>query len=87
LSESTSKQFHQNLKKQKGGYAMGKKQKKMKDDRILKEVEETLASFYSSEGFRYVNEKRKVEIKLLEEKKRHILLEKEKEWKLKSKAL
>jgi hypothetical protein len=59
----------------------------MKDDRTLKEVEETLAYFYSNEGFGYINEERKVEIKLMEDKKRHILLEKEKEWRLKSRAL
>jgi hypothetical protein len=42
-------------------------------------VEENIASFYNSEGFIYINEERKVEMKLLEDKKRHILLEIEKE--------
>ena len=52
------------------------KDKKLKDDRILKEVEETLVCFYSSEGFVYINEERKANIQLLYDKKRHILLEK-----------
>jgi hypothetical protein len=50
-------------------------------------VEEALSSYYRSEGFRYIIEDQKEEIKLLEGRKRYILLEREKEWRLKSRAL
>jgi hypothetical protein len=65
---------------------MGKGQKK-KDDRLLKEVEEGLETLYNSEGFGYLTKTHKLEAKQLEEKKRNILLEKEKEWRLKSRAI
>jgi len=47
-------------------------------------VEESLALHYNSEGFGYLIEEKKLEAKLLEDKKRQILQEKEKEWRLKS---
>jgi hypothetical protein len=51
-------------------------------------VEEALEVLYNSDGFGYLNEDhRNLEVKLLEDKKRNILLEKEKEWRLKSRAL
>jgi hypothetical protein len=34
-----------------------------------------------------LNEAKKMEVKLLEEKKKNILLEKEKEWRIKSRAI
>jgi hypothetical protein len=61
--------------------------KKMKDDRVLREVEEALEVLYNSEGFGYLSEEHKIEVKSLEDKRRIILLEKEKEWRLKSRAL
>jgi hypothetical protein len=48
----------------------------MKDDRVLREVEESLEVLYNSEGFWYLSE---IEIKSLEDKRRIIHLEKEKE--------
>jgi hypothetical protein len=47
----------------------------LKDEKSLKEVEETLTFLCSIEQFGYINEERKVEIK---DKKRHILLENKK---------
>jgi hypothetical protein len=70
-SEYTPTQFHQNLKRAKKVAMQWEKDKKLKNDRILKEVEETLSYFYNSEGFRYINEENKAYIKLLEDKKRH----------------
>jgi hypothetical protein len=61
-------------KRKKKWFYNGAKEKKMKVDKTLKEVEETLAFFYSNEEFGYINEERKVEIKLLEDKNRHIIL-------------
>jgi hypothetical protein len=61
------------------------KDKKKKDDKTLREVEEALELHYNSEGFGYLIEEHKLEVKLLEDKKRQILLEKEKEWRLKIK--
>jgi hypothetical protein len=46
-----------------------------------------METLYNSEGFGYLNEAHKMEVKLLEEKKRNLLLEKEKEWRIKSKAI
>jgi len=54
---------------------------KLKDDRVLKEVEKDLEVLYNREGFGFMNEKQKI-VKVLEDKRRHILLEKEKEWRL-----
>jgi hypothetical protein len=42
---------------------------------------------YNREGFSFMNEEQKSEVKVLEDKRRHILLEKEKEWRLNIKAL
>jgi len=42
---------------------------------------------YNREGFSFMNEEQKSEVKVLEDKRRHILLEKEKEKRVKSKAL
>jgi hypothetical protein len=61
--------------------------KKMKYDRILIEVEEALEVLYNSQGFGNLSEEHKIEVKSLEDKRRFILLEKEKEWRLKSREL
>lgn len=47
--------------------------KKQKDDRFLKEVEEGLENLYSNEGIRYFIEAQKLEAKQLEEKKEEYL--------------
>jgi hypothetical protein len=56
------------------------------DVKIVREVVEYLALHYDNEGFGYLIEEYKLEVKLLEDKKRHILLEK-REWKLRCRAL
>jgi hypothetical protein len=48
------------------------KDKKQKDVWILKELEEGLETLYNSEGFGYLVETWKLEVKQLEEKKRGI---------------
>jgi hypothetical protein len=50
-------------------------------------VEEALVVHYNSVGFGYLIEEHKTKVKRLEDKQRKLLLEKEKEWRLKSKAL
>jgi hypothetical protein len=87
LRESASLQFQQNMKEVKKVAAQWAKDKKQKDERLLKEVEAGLETLYNSEGFGYLTETQKLEVKQLEEKKRNILLEKEKEWRLKSRAI
>jgi hypothetical protein len=42
---------------------------------------------YNSEGSGYMSEEHKFELKLLEDQRRHVILEKEKEWTLKSREL
>jgi hypothetical protein len=51
----------------------------MRDNMVLRGVEEALDLIYNSEGFGYMSEEKKLEVKILEDKKRHIILEKEKE--------
>jgi ribosome-binding protein aMBF1 (putative translation factor) len=51
LQESSQIQFHQNLKEEKKVASNWERTKKMKDDRVLKEVEEALEVLYNSEGF------------------------------------
>ncbi len=53
--------------------------KNKKHDRILKEVEDFMEVLYSRDGFGYINKDQKLEVKLLEVKKRNILSEKGKE--------
>jgi len=48
------------------------------DERILKEVEDKLEALCSSDGFGFLIEATKVEVNSLEERKRTLLLEKEK---------
>jgi hypothetical protein len=87
LREYALIQFQQNLKEEKKIAAQWAKDKKLQDDKLLKEVEEGLGTFYNSEVFGYLNEAQNMEVKLLEEKKRNVLLEKEKQWRIKSKAI
>jgi hypothetical protein len=47
--------------------------------KLVKHVEEALAYYYDSEGFGYNSKNQKEEIKHLEDKKRQIFLDKEKE--------
>jgi hypothetical protein len=50
-------------------------------------VEDALEVLFNNDGFGNLNEDHKLEVKLLKDKKRNILLEKEKEWRLKSTTL
>jgi hypothetical protein len=50
-------------------------------------VYEEMKILYNNEYFGYLNETQKMEVKLLEEKKRNVLLEIEKEWRIKSRDI
>jgi hypothetical protein len=50
---------------------------KTKKDRVLREVEESLEVLYNKEGFGFMTEEHKIEVKVLEDKSRHIIFEKE----------
>jgi hypothetical protein len=54
----------------------------MKDHRVLREVEESLEVLYNREGFGFMNEEHKMEVKVLEDKMRHIFLEKKSQGRL-----
>jgi hypothetical protein len=47
----------------------------LKGDNVPRELEEALKLLYNREGFGYMNEKKKNELKVLEDKRRYILLE------------
>ena len=52
----------------------------MKYGRVIREVEEALEVLYNREGFGFMNDEHKLEVKLKEDKRGHIILEKEKGW-------
>jgi len=87
LRESAPIQFHQNMKEGKKAVTQWIRDKKKKDDRTLRKVEDALGIHYRSEGFGYMTEEHKYKVTLMEYKKRHILLVKDKEWRLTSRAL
>jgi len=58
-----------------------------KDERLILEIEEQLELCYNREGFGFLIEDKNYEIKILEEKKRKILLDREKEWRIKIMAI
>jgi hypothetical protein len=60
LRESTPLQFQQNLKEAKKVVANWERDKKLKDDRVLREVEEALEVLYNREGFGFMNEEQKM---------------------------
>lgn len=55
--------------------------------RLSRRWRKLLVSCYGSEGFLYNSENRKTKIKHLEDKKGQILLNKEKKWRLKIRAI
>jgi hypothetical protein len=63
------------------------KGKKQKYEKTLRDVEEALVVHYNSVGFGYLTEEQKTKVERLEDKKRKLLLEKEKECRLKNRAL
>jgi len=87
LREFAPPHFQQNLKEAKKVVAQWTKDKKQKDDGLFTKVEKCLETLYTSERFGYLIETQKLEAKQLEEKKRNILLEKEREWMLKSRFI
>ena len=58
------------MKKSKKVAIQWAKENKKKDDNTLKELEKDLEDLYSNEGFGFLTEEQKSEVKLLEEKKK-----------------
>jgi hypothetical protein len=61
--ESALIQFQKNMKEAKKVATQWAKDKKQKDDKLLRELEEGLETLYNSEGFGYLNEAQKMEVK------------------------
>jgi hypothetical protein len=87
LREFSPLQFQQNLKEEIKVVVYWARDKMLKNDKVLREVEEALEVLYNREGFGLMNEEQNNEVKVLEHKRQHILWEKEKEWRLNIKAL
>jgi hypothetical protein len=80
-------QFHHNLKREKQVSIKWSGEKRKKDERLLVEIEDQLECCYNREGHGFLTNEQKNEIKLLEDKRRKILMDKEKEWRIKSRAI
>ena len=87
LDRSAAFQFAENIKRLKGEVKEWAKAKRVREDAELKQIEAELLQIYEGVGGGFLTLESKEAMVLLEGRRNTLLLEKEEEWRLKSRAI